>query len=98
MKNVCEREHNLVVLWKSLLPYLEEGEDVKIVQKLIYEVNNIDPNSEIFRYPYEVGEDGEKKLPHIDQTRLNDIFKLKRVMLKMYSFLDGVNSLAHNKI
>lgn len=94
VKEVCEREHSLVLLWKSLLPYLGEGEDVEIMQKLIYEVNNVDSNSETFRYPYEVGEDGKKRLPHIDQTRLNDIYKLKIVMLKMYRFFDGIHFLA----
>lgn len=36
-----------------------------------------------------------KRLPQIDQTRLNDMAKLKRTMLKMYRFLDGINWLAH---
>ena len=96
VKEVLEREHNLKKLWKSLLPYIEDDDDVRIMQKLVYEVNNIDPTSETFRYPYEVDEYGNKRLPHIDQTRLNDVFKLKRVMLKMYRFLDGVNSLSYD--
>lgn len=94
-KEVLDKDHNLKNLWKALLPFIGEGEDVDIMQKLIYEVNNIDPTSETFRYPYEVDENGEKRLPHIDQTRLNDVVKLKRVMLKMYRFLDGINFLAH---
>ena len=92
---ILKRDHNLKNLWKALLPFIGEGEEVDIMQKLIYEVNNIDPTSETFRYPYEVDENGYKRLPHIDQTRLNDLFKLKRMMLKMYCFLDGINSLAH---
>lgn len=95
VKEVQNRDHNLKNLWKSLLPFVGEGEEVDIMQKLIYEVNNIDPTSEIFRYPYEVDENGYKRLPHIDQTRLNDVVKLKRVMLKMYRFMDGINSLAY---
>ena len=94
--DVINREHNLKNLWKSLLPYIEKGVDREIMQKLIYEVNNVDSSSETFRYPYEVDEDENKRLPHIDQTRLNDVVKLKRVMLKMYRFMDGINWLAHN--
>lgn len=95
VKEVQNRDHNLKNLWKALLPYIGTGEDVDIMQKLIYEVNNIDSTSETFRYPYEIDEFGKKRLPHIDQTRLNDVVKLKKVMLKMYRFLDGINSLAH---
>jgi hypothetical protein len=95
-EDVINREHNLKVLWKSLLPYVRKGEDVDVMQKLIYEVNNVDPTSEVFRYPYEIDENGRKRTPHIDQTRLNDIVKLKKVILKMYRFLDGINWLAHN--
>lgn len=93
-KEVLDRDHNLKNLWKALLPHIGEGEDVDIMQKLIYEVNNIDPTSETFRYPYEVDENGNKRLPHIDQTRLNDVINLKRVMLKMYRFMDGINWMA----
>lgn len=96
VKEVQDRDHNLKNLWKALLPYVGTGEDVDIIQKLIYEVNNIDPTSEAFRYPYEIDENGYKRLPHIDQTRLNDVVKLKRVMLKMYRFMDGINWMAHD--
>lgn len=95
-KEVQDRDHSLKNLWKALLPFIESGEEVDIMQKLIYEVNNIDPTSETFRYPYEVDENGNKRLPHIDQTRLNDVVKLKSLMLKMYRFLDGINSLAYD--
>ena len=94
-KEVIDREHNLNTLWRSLRPYIGEGDEVDIMQKLIYEVNNVDPTSETFRYPYEVDEAGNKRLPQIDQTRLNDVAKLKRTMLKMYRFLDGINWQAH---
>lgn len=96
-KEVLDRDHSLKHLWKSLLPYIGSGEEVDIMQKLIYEVNNIDPTSETFRYPYEIDENGLKRLPHINQTRLNDVVKLKGVMLKMYRFLDGINFLAHER-
>ena len=95
-KEVQDRDHNLKNLWKALLPHIGTGEVVDIMQKLIYEVNNIDPTSETFRYPYEIDENSNKRLPHIDQTRLNDVVKLKSVMLKMYRFLDGINSLAYD--
>lgn len=96
VKEVREREHNLKTLWKSLLPFINKGEEVEIMQKLLFELNNIDPTSETFRYPYEVDENGYKRLPQIDQTRLNDVIKLKKVMLKMYRFMDDINWLAHS--
>lgn len=96
VKEVLDRDHNLKNLWKAILPFIGEGEEVDIMQKLVYEVNNIDSTSETFRYPYEVDENGEKRLPHIDQTRLNDVVKLRRVMLKMYRFFDGIHFLALN--
>lgn len=91
VKEVLDRDHNLKNLWKALLPYVEIGENVDIMQKLVYEVNNIDPTSETFRYPYEVDDNGNKRLPHIDQTRLNDVKQLKKVMLKMYCFFNGIS-------
>lgn len=93
--SVIRREHNLINLWKDLAIYIEEGESKEIMSKLINEVNMIDPASERFRYPYEISRLGEKQLPEIKQRRLNNIVKLKQIMLKMYMFLDGINSLSY---
>ena len=92
---VIRREHNLVSLWNSLSPYIEEDESKSNMSKLINEVNMIDPTSERFRYPYEISRVGNKLLPNIQQRRLNNMNKLKQVMLKMYSFMDGINSLSY---
>lgn len=92
-----KREHNLMVIWNEFQSYIEKGEDKEIMEKLINEVNMIDPTSEIFRYPYLIDTEGYLSMPDVKQTRLNNIKSLKTIMLKMYRFLDGENSLSFVK-
>lgn len=94
--SVIRREHSFINLWNELALYIEEDESKDIMSKLINEVNMVDPISERFRYPYEINSKGEKQLPEIKQRRLNNIKKLKQIMLKMYLFLDGINSLSYD--
>ena len=91
------REHNLMVIWNEFQSYINKSEDKEIMEKLINEVNMIDPTSEIFRYPYIINTEGNLSMPDVKQTRLNDIKSLKTIMLKMYRFLDGENSLSYVK-
>jgi hypothetical protein len=88
---IIHREHNLIVIWNELSQYIEDGVETNVIAKLINEVNMIDPSSEVFRYPYQIRE-FTKVSPDIKQTRLNNIKKLKETMLKIYRFMDGVNS------
>ena len=87
---VITREHNLVCLWETLSPHITNGEDKTIIANLINGFNSVDPKGELFRYPYEIGGNGEKlsnSLPH----GLRDLKDMKKTMLKIYRFLDGIN-------
>ena len=92
---VIQREHNLCKLWTKLSKYIEEGEEKQIIHNLLFEMNRIDINGELFRYPYEVGKNGDK-LPNSLSSGLYNVKHLKTIMLKIYRFLDGINSLAYN--
>ncbi len=92
---VVEREHSLCKLWNKLKRYIGDGEEKEIVQNRIFEFNNIDPNGELFRYPYEISKEGWQ-LPSSLPSGLHNIKKLKETMIKVYQFLEGINSLAYN--
>ena len=96
-EDVAHREHRLYQLWNSLSAYIEEGMEKKIMERLISELHNIDPKGELFRYPYELSEDDCKLLPNIALSGLLEVENLKNVMLKMYQFMDGINSLAYER-
>lgn len=91
---VIQREHNLCKLWTKLSKYIEEGKDKTIVQNLLFEMNRIDPNGELFRYPYEVGNNCVK-LQNCLPSGLYEIKNLKTTMLKLYSFFENINFLAY---
>lgn len=91
---VIQREHNLCKLWTKLSSYIEDGEEKTIIQNLLFEMNRIDINGELFRYPYEIGENRDKLLNSLP-SGLYNIKHLKTTMLKIYRFMDGINSLAH---
>ncbi len=94
-KNVIQREHNLCKLWTELSTHFEEGEDKEIIHNLLQELNRIDKNGELFRYPYEIGADWRKVTSSLP-SGLFEIKRLKTTMLKIYRFMDGINSLAHS--
>lgn len=54
----------------------------------------IDPKGELYRYPYEIGKDGNKLTSSLP-SGLFEIKTLKETMIKVYRFLDGINSLAY---
>ena len=92
---VVEREHSLCRIWNKLKHYIDEGEEKEMVQNRIFEFNNIDPNGELFRYPYEISKEGWK-YPSSLPSGLHNIKKLKETMIKVYQFMNGINSLAYN--
>ena len=92
---VIQREHSLCKLWNKLSLYIEEGEDKDIIQNLLFEINRIDPNGELFRYPYEIGIGGMKKQNSLP-SGIYEVKKLKTTMLKIYRFLSGINYIAYN--
>ena len=92
---VIERNHNLVEIWEKLSPFLEDGQEKEIVRNLIGGFNGLDPNGERFRYPYEIDAD-DKKIPNALPHGLRGIKELRRTMLKIYRYFDGINFMAYN--
>ena len=91
---VIKRTHDLLRLWERLSPYIEKGEDKDIVQDLLIEMNNVDCKGELFRYPYEIGTEGDKLLSSLP-SGLYEVKELKTTMLKIYRFMDDINSIAY---
>lgn len=91
---VINREHSLAKLWNKLSIHIDEGEDKDIVRNLVFELNRIDPNGELFRYPYEIGKEGYKLTSSLP-SGLFEIRNFKETMIKVYRFLDGINTLAY---
>lgn len=93
-ESIIQREHNLCKLWTKLSEYIPEGEDTELVHNLMFELNRIDKNGELFRYPYEVGDNGEQ-LSNSLPSGLFEVQQLKTTMLKIYRFMDRINTLAY---
>lgn len=95
-EEVILREHSIQKLWNKIktFPLIDDGPETEIVQNLLFEFNRIDPNGELFRYPYEIGKEGDK-LPSSLPSGLYEIKTLKETMIKVYRFLDGINTLAY---
>lgn len=92
---VIERNHNLVEIWGKLSPFLEDGQEKEIVRNLIGGFNALDPNGERFRYPYEI-DANDKKIPNALPNGLIGMKELKRIMLKVYRYFDGISFMAYN--
>ena len=95
-EEVILREHSIQKLWNKIksFPLVDDGPEIEIVQNLLFEFNRIDPNGELFRYPYEIGKDGYKLTSSLP-SGLFEIRTLKETMIKVYHFLDGINTLAY---
>lgn len=94
VEEVINREHSLAKLWNKLSPHIDEGEDKDIVRNLVFELNRVDPNGELFRYPYEIGKEGYKLTSSLP-SGIFEIRTLKETMINVYRFLDGINTLAY---
>lgn len=94
VEEVINREHSLAKLWNKLSPHIDEGEDKDIVRNLVFELNSVDPKGELYRYPYEIGDDGNKLTSSLP-SGLYEIKTIKETMIKVYRFLDGINTLAY---
>lgn len=91
-----DNEHRLFHLWNSLRNNLDKNNDVRRVCKLIKEFDDIDEGSTFFRYAYnhEKGKIIEYDYP---ATMIN-ISLLKKRMLQLYCFFEGVNSLSRESV
>lgn len=84
--------HRLFHLWNSMRNFLDNDNVVIRVGKLIKEIDVIDESSTFFRYAYN---HKDKKIIEYDYpaTMIN-ISLLKKRMLQLFYFFEGVNSLA----
>ncbi|BAS29377.1 hypothetical protein [Limnochorda pilosa] len=85
-----EPTHNLAALWRSLRSIIEEldagdRKDLDTVTRLIGELNEVDPNSEAFRYPT-----SKSGAPWFPDSRVIDLENLRAVADKLSCFLWAV--------
>ncbi|MBQ4022942.1 MAG: hypothetical protein II612_02965 [Prevotella sp.] len=86
--------HDLVLLWNNLKMYFDNPDSqVNNVERLIFEFNSYDSNGELFRY----GSSLTKKIlnKNIDIPFVDVDILYKRV-IQLYSFFEGVNSMARD--
>ena len=86
--------HNLSILWRDLKQYFDtEDKEVRIIEKLIEELNGVDEDGTLFRY----NEFLTNSIKNKEKTRpLIDIDILYLRILQMYNFFEGINTLARN--
>ena len=86
--------HNLQVLWNNLIIYIDVYDsEVEHVSNIIDELNTVDCNGELFRY----GSSLTKKVLNKNvKMPLIDVDKLYIRILQLYSFFEGINSMARN--
>jgi len=86
--------HNLSILWRDLKQYFDtKDKEVRIIEKLIEELNGVDEDGTLFRY----NEFLTNSIKNKEKTRpLIDIDILYLRILQMYNFFEGINTLARN--
>lgn len=86
--------HDLQVLWNNLIIYIDVYDsEVEHVSNIIDELNTVDCNGELFRY----GSSLTKKVLNKNvKMPLIDVDKLYIRILQLYSFFEGINSMARN--
>ena len=88
--------HNLSNLWRDLKQYIGPiDNEVKIIGGLVEELNGADEDGTLFRYNEFLTNSIKKK----EKTRpLIDINMLYLRILQMYSFFEGINTIARNSL
>lgn len=82
-------EHNLSVLWDTLVPYLKRDDKTKNVSRLLHEISDFDKNGATFRYSYHFTQK-ERKLNNPLNISISSKSLYTR-MLQIYIFLEGIN-------
>ena len=87
--------HDLSILWRDLKQHIDgKGKkEVKRIERLVEELNSVDEDGTLFRY--------NEFLTHSIKNRVKsrpliDIDLLYLRILQMYSFFEGINTLARN--
>lgn len=87
--------HNLSNLWRDMKQHIEgKGKkEVKRIERLIEELNGVDEDGTLFRY----NEFLTHSIKNTEKTKpLIDVDLLYFRILQMYSFFEGINTLARN--
>ena len=87
-------KHGLIKLWEILKVYLHNDCEVNMVDKLITQLNEFDKGSTSFRYPFDYDNRNKIIIEYTYPPMMINIYELKKRMLQLYSFFEGVNSLS----
>ncbi len=91
-----DREHGLFNLWNSLRNFLNDNSQVKRICKIIKELDDLDKGSTTFRYAFKHN-DG-RIIEYDYSATMIDVSELKKRVLQIYNFFEGVNSLARESV
>ena len=91
-----DREHGLFNLWNSLRNFLNDNSQVKRICKIIKELDDLDKGSTTFRYAFKHN-DG-RIIEYDYSATMIDVSELKKRVLQLYNFFEGVNSLARESV
>ena len=86
------KTHDIKKLWRQCRKilekvYEEDSESLDEIEEIIYQLSDIDPYSQAFRYP--VDKEGKNLLPGISHINLKNIYE---IMKKICSLLDGAET------
>ena len=91
-----DKEHGLFNLWNSLRNFLDDNSLVKRVCKIIKELDDLDKGSTTFRYAFKHNNGRIVKYDY--SATMIDVSELKKRVLQLYNFFEGVNSLARESV
>lgn len=89
------RKHNLHEFWDCLGKYITHDEETKNIGKMLLEFEGEKNSAESFRYLYWSEKRDRIKLPFEDNI---DIKLLKKRMLQLYNFFEGISHLSKDGI
>lgn len=90
-----ERNHYLLELWELLKTYLEDNSEMNIISVLIEELNDLDKGSTQYRYPF--NHKDNRIIEYTTSPILIDVYMLKKRMMQLYHFFEGINHLSRIK-
>ena len=91
--------HDLVKLYNEIikLPNVQQDNTTNTISNIINTLQGIDSTGTVFRYPYKIdGETGKICSSFNVNIGLKSIPVLRKRMLQMYLFFDGINMMVHD--
>lgn len=90
-----EKKHYLLELWELLKTYLEDNPEMNMISKLIEELNGLDKGSTQYRYPF--NHKDNRIIEYTTPPILIDVYMLKKRMMQLYHFFEGINHMSRIK-